>query len=101
MNYTVAVRTLCEFTAKHGDLDLRFTPSPSSEEGIAGHAVVASRRPSSYQKEVSLSGQFKRLVVRGRADGYDPTHNRLEEIKPKSTDIYCAKNWACPKYALR
>ena len=43
MNYTVAVRALCEFTAKQGDLDLRFTPSPSAQEGINGHAVVAAR----------------------------------------------------------
>ena len=42
--YTVAVRALCEFTAKVGDLDLRFTPSPTAQEGIAGHAVVTSRR---------------------------------------------------------
>ena len=28
MIYTVAVRELCEFTAKQGDLDLRFTPRP-------------------------------------------------------------------------
>ena len=42
--YVVAVRALCEFTAKQGDLDLRFTPSPSAQEGIAGHAVVAARR---------------------------------------------------------
>jgi len=42
--YIVAVRALCEFTAKQGDLDLRFSPSPSAQEGIAGHAVVASRR---------------------------------------------------------
>ncbi|EPN67268.1 Uvs006, partial [Pseudomonas syringae pv. actinidiae ICMP 19101] len=27
--YAVAVRALCEFTAKVGDLDLRFTPSPT------------------------------------------------------------------------
>ena len=29
MSYSVAVRALCEFTAKVGDLDLRFTPSPA------------------------------------------------------------------------
>ena len=34
MSYSVAVRALCEFTAKVGDLDLRFTPSPSAQEGI-------------------------------------------------------------------
>ena len=42
MQYTVAVRALCEFTAKTGDLDLRFTPSPTAQEGIAGHAVVTA-----------------------------------------------------------
>ena len=40
MKYTVAVRALCEFTAKAGDLDLRFTPSATALEGIAGHAIV-------------------------------------------------------------
>ena len=79
--YTVAVRTLCEFTAKAGDLDLRFTPSPTSQEGVAGHGVVTSRRGSGYESEVSLSGEFEGLRVRGRADGYDPVANRVEEIK--------------------
>ena len=36
MTYTVAVRELCEFTAKQGDLDLRFTPAPTALEGMAG-----------------------------------------------------------------
>lgn len=79
--YVVAVRTLCDFTAKRGDLDLRFTPSPSSQEGIAGHGLVASRRGSHYQSEVSLSGIWKSLLVRGRADGYDPVLNQIEEVK--------------------
>ncbi|UHL64705.1 ATP-dependent DNA helicase [Paralcaligenes sp. KSB-10] len=81
MKYTVAVRTLCEFTAKQGDLDLRFTPSPTAREGIAGHALVASRRGADYQSEISLAGEFQHLTVRGRADGYDPVQNQLEEIK--------------------
>ena len=79
--YTVAVRALCEFTAKAGDLDLRFTPSPTALEGIAGHAVVQGRRPEGYQTEVSLAGRHGPLLVRGRADGYDPAQNLLEEIK--------------------
>ncbi|MFC0252427.1 ATP-dependent DNA helicase [Massilia consociata] len=79
--YKVAVRTLCEFTAKQGDLDLRFTPSPSAQEGIAGHAVVTARRGGNYRTEVSLSGDWGGLHVRGRADGYDPDQNLLEEIK--------------------
>ena len=81
MKYVVAVRALTEFTAKQGDLDLRFTPSPSAQEGIAGHAAVTARRPAGYQTEISLSGEYKHLLVRGRADGYDPDSNQLEEIK--------------------
>jgi DNA excision repair protein ERCC-2 len=87
LTYTVAVRALCEFTAKQGDLDLRFTPSPSAQEGIAGHAAVTARRTSGYQTEVSLSGEFKHLLVRGRADGYDPDRNQLEEIKTFRGDL--------------
>ena len=79
--YVVAVRALCDFTAKRGDLDLRFTPSPSALEGMAGHRVVAQRRPSHYQTEVSLSGDYKSLRVRGRADGYDAELGQLEEVK--------------------
>jgi DNA excision repair protein ERCC-2 len=79
--YTVAVRALCEFTAKSGDLDLRFTPSPTALEGIAGHAAVAARRVAPYESEISLSGEYGQLLVRGRADGYDPATNRLEEVK--------------------
>lgn len=87
MSYVVAVRALCEFTAKEGDLDLRFTPSPTAQEGIAGHAEVTSRRGGQYQTEVSLSGTHGPLLVRGRADGYDPVCNLLEEIKTFRGDL--------------
>lgn len=80
-SYSVAVRTLCEFAAKHGDLDLRFTPAPTASEGIAGHQTVASRRSPSYQREVALSAAHKHLVVRGRADGFEPERAVLEEVK--------------------
>ena len=78
--YVVSVRALCEFTAKQGDLDLRFTPSPTAQEGIAGHAVVASRRDDNYRSEVTLAGDWGPLHVRGRADGYDPDRNLIEEV---------------------
>lgn len=81
MSYELAVRTLCEFTAKRGNLDMRFTPSPSALEGIAGHRVIAARRGSSFQTELTLSGDYGPLRIRGRADGYDPEQNRLEEFK--------------------
>ncbi|MEW5716649.1 ATP-dependent DNA helicase [Pseudomonas sp. SB113] len=87
MSYSVAVRALCEFTAKVGDLDLRFTPSPSAQEGIIGHRTVASRRSARYQNEVALEGEYQQLKVRGRADGYDPDTNRLEEVKTYRGDL--------------
>jgi len=79
--YVVAVRALCDVTAKRGDLDLRFTPSPSALEGMAGHRMVALRRPPHYQTELSLSGDYESLRVRGRADGYNVEAGQLEEIK--------------------
>ena len=87
MSYKVAVRTLCEFTAKGGDLDLRFTPSPTAQEGIAGHRRVVSRRGEGYEAEVALEGRFGELEVRGRADGYLPARNCLEEIKTHRGDL--------------
>ena len=87
MNFTVAVRALCEFTAKVGDLDLRFTPAPTAVQGIAGHVEVTSRRGPRYEREVSLAGSHRHLSVRGRADGYDPVLNRLEEIKTHRGDV--------------
>ncbi|BBN55334.1 DEAD/DEAH box helicase [Pseudomonas chlororaphis subsp. aurantiaca] len=87
MNYRIAVRALCEFTAKVGDLDLRFTPSPTALEGIQGHRTVAARRCANYRSEVSLEGSFGALTVKGRADGYDPDANLLEEIKTYRGDL--------------
>ncbi|CAB3750034.1 ATP-dependent DNA helicase [Paraburkholderia humisilvae] len=87
MSYVVAVRTLCEFTAKRGDLDLRFTPAPSAADGILGHAAVAGRRDRGYTTEIALCGAYRGLTVRGRADGYDAARNRLEEIKTYRGDL--------------
>ena len=79
--YTVSVRSLCEFTAKRGSLDRRFTPSATSLEGQAGQMAVFARRSPGYETELPLEAQFGRLRVRGRADGYEADVNRLEEIK--------------------
>ncbi|CAI8723504.1 ATP-dependent DNA helicase [Pseudomonas sp. IT-P291] len=87
MSYSIAVRAMCEFTAKAGDLDLRFTPSPTALEGIVGHRTVASRRSEGYQSEVVLEGQYRTLTVKGRADGYDPGQNCLEEVKTYRGDL--------------
>lgn len=78
---TVSVRALCAFTARSGDLDLRFTPAPSALEGMESHRLVQGRRGDGYEAEVPLSGLFQQLTVRGRADGFDANRQQLEEIK--------------------
>ncbi|RTQ97810.1 ATP-dependent DNA helicase [Halomonas nitroreducens] len=98
--YRVAVRALCEFTARRGDLDHRFTPAPSAREGIEGHARVAARRGEGYEAELPLAGCREGLVISGRADGFDPAANRLEEIKThrgnlaRMADNQRALHWA-------
>jgi hypothetical protein len=79
--YTVSVRSLCEFVAKRGDLDRRFTPTATALEGLAGQAAVVARRGPEYESEVALEGQSGGLRVRGRADGFDAARHSLEEIK--------------------
>lgn len=103
-SYVIAVRALCEFTAKAGDLDLRFTPAPTAQEGMAGHAVVAARRQrEGYRREVTLAGTHRLLTVRGRADGYDAGSNTLEEVKTYRGDLarqpanHRALHWAQAK----
>ncbi|MDO8903061.1 ATP-dependent DNA helicase [Hydrogenophaga sp.] len=82
----VAVRTLCDFAARNGDLDLRFSASPSGQEGVAGHNTVAARRGPAYQRELPLSATWRGLRVQGRADGFDNQAGRLEEIKTHRGD---------------
>lgn len=83
----VAVRVLCAFTAQAGDLDLRFTPSPTAQDGVAGHEAVTARRAAPYQREVPLRSRCGDLLVQGRADGFDPGVPRLEEIKTHRGDV--------------
>lgn len=77
----ISVRTLCELTAKTGSLDQRFTPSPTAIEGMLCHLAVAYRREHYYQTEITLTGEYQNIFVRGRADGFDPELNQLEEVK--------------------
>lgn len=103
VTYTVAVRELCAFTAKAGDLDHRFTPSPSADDGIVGHKVVASRRGPGYRSEVRVEGRHESLVVRGRADGFDRELQVVEEVKTYRGDLsaqpanHRALHWAQAK----
>lgn len=101
--WTVAVRVLCEWGAKVGDLDVRFTPAPTARQGQAGHVLLGQRQPAPYETEVPLQGNWQRLTVRGRADGYCPTANRLDEFKTHRGDLgrqpanHRALHWAQAK----
>ena len=64
--YIISVRSLCELTAKEGDLDLRFTPSPTALEGMAGHFIVTSRRGYDYQTEITLTGEHGEVALAER-----------------------------------
>ena len=83
----VGVRDLCEFVAREGDLDVRFGMSPNARQGVAGHETVTARRGTDYQREVTLKGARNELSVIGRADGYDLSRNRVEEIKTFRGDL--------------
>ncbi|HRK39319.1 MAG TPA: ATP-dependent DNA helicase [Burkholderiaceae bacterium] len=102
-NATVAVRELCEFAAKTGDLDLRFTPAPTAEQGQAGHHWLGSQETPPYETELTLQATWQHLTVRGRADGYHPTLNRVDEYKSHRGDLarqpanHRALHWAQAK----
>ncbi|WP_220235532.1 ATP-dependent DNA helicase [Marinomonas foliarum] len=85
----VAVRTLCEFAAREGSLEHRYTPSPTADEGIKGHKALQARRPASYQPEYLLEGECAGIRLRGKADGYvtDKSVPTLEEIKTHRGDL--------------
>ena len=42
-------RALGEFAARQGDMDLRFTPSPTSQRGINGRQTVAASRIAPHE----------------------------------------------------
>ena len=82
---TVSVTDLARFCHRRGDIDHRFIPSPTGEQGIAGHQRLYARRPASYCSEYPLEHHHSepgvRLLLRGRADGYDREQGMVEEIK--------------------
>jgi DNA excision repair protein ERCC-2 len=82
---SVSVGELVSFCHRAGDIDHRFTPSPTAVQGVAGHQRVYRRRGESYRSEYPVeflhTQQDLQLRLRGRADGYDPVAGMVEEIK--------------------
>ena len=78
--FNVAVRDLADFCHRSGDIDHRFGPSPTAEEGIAGHQRVYERRPESWHREHPVEyrheGDSLALLLRRLQSAGD----RLEEI---------------------
>lgn len=82
---SISVGDLVAFCHRAGDIDHRFTPSPTGVQGVAGHQRVYQRRGETYRSEYPVEilhtqGDLQ-LRLRGRADGYDPTAGLVEEIK--------------------
>jgi DNA excision repair protein ERCC-2 len=85
----ISVGDLVAFCHRAGDIDHRFRPSPTGEQGVAGHQRVYRRRGGSYRSEYPVqychtlhhAGGALRLRLRGRADGYDAAAGLVEEIK--------------------
>jgi DNA excision repair protein ERCC-2 len=82
---SLPVRDLVAFCHRAGDIDHRFTPSPTGVQGVAGHQRIYGRRPVSYCSEYPVEYRHSQgdlqLLLRGRADGYDPATMMVEEIK--------------------
>jgi DNA excision repair protein ERCC-2 len=83
--FGVTVLDLARFCHHSGDIDHRFTPSPTGEQGTEGHQRVFRRRPGTYVSEVPVELHRKvgdiEIMLRGRADGYDSQEAYVEEIK--------------------
>lgn len=82
----VAVRTLCEFAGRHGDLDHRYTPAPTAQEGMALHGRLRERRRQSHQAEVPVAGLCRGVWLRGRIDAAEIGSDWLEEFKSHRGD---------------
>jgi DNA excision repair protein ERCC-2 len=79
--YRISVRALCNFTGRTGDLDRRFTASPTARQGIIGHQILARRRSPGHEIELQLEYRHGPVHVVGRADIFDPASNEIEEVK--------------------
>ncbi len=103
MTYPVSVRGLAAFTAKLGDLDLRFTPAPSPVEGMRGHQAVAARRNHEWTTEVALSIECQGIALSGRCDLWSAAMQRVDEVKTHRVPIeripanHTALHWAQAK----
>jgi DNA excision repair protein ERCC-2 len=86
----VAVADLARFCHRRGDIDHRFSPSPTGEQGVAGHQCLYRRRPPGYQSEFPVEYRHRQgnlsLTLRGRADGFHADQGYVEEIKTCRVD---------------
>ena len=85
LEFSVSVRDLVAFCHRRGDIDHRYTPSPTAEQGVEGHQRIYRRREESYEPEYPVHYLHRQgdisLRLRGRADGFDPQLGLVEEIK--------------------
>ena len=60
---TVSVRELAEFCYRSGDIDHRFTASPTGVQGTEGHQRVFRKRPASYCREFPVEYRYSFAIV--------------------------------------
>jgi len=86
----VSVKTLAEFVHRRGDLYPALGGRVTGEEGIAAQKRAQQHRGPGYEKEVSVSGEYRRggieLSLTGRLDGCDLSVPMVEEIKTTRAD---------------
>jgi len=86
----LAVRTLAQLTCRKGDIHFRYDDSTDGTEGIAAQKRQQRDRPPSYVREATVGGVWRdgdvELELSGRADGWDPDQQVVEEFKTTRND---------------
>ncbi len=83
----LGVREFLDLTVKAGGPGGEFSSPARAQAGTAAHVGATARRPTGYQREVSVRHTFTwgdfQLILRGRIDGVldDGDTVRVEEIK--------------------
>jgi DNA excision repair protein ERCC-2 len=100
----IAVRSLVEVVLRSGDIDLRFSASGRTLEGIRAHQRIQRKRPEGYRAEVPVFLEMETenliLAVGGRIDGVLETDDGIlvEEIKSTRRELTSIKKKPDPTH---
>ncbi|MEM7217615.1 MAG: ATP-dependent DNA helicase [Pseudomonadota bacterium] len=87
----LAVRELAERVHRTGDIHVRFERTTTAAEGIQAQREAQAERGATYAREAAVEHRFhvagREVVLRGRADGFDPAEGLVEEFKATRNDV--------------